>query len=143
MRKPDHRIAARLGVLLVLLALPACTSESSDVQAFLDSLSFADDQQSSEPRDPLYAKLTDRELVYAMNTVQTTLETAPSGQTGTWNDEQSGSSGSITPMRTFQTAEGDYCREYRETISTAEMETFEMRLACRTADGVWLAAELR
>src|SRR5215216_2587034 len=45
------------------------------------------------------------------------LESVPSGQSGAWRNPDSGNSGVVTPVRTYQTATGQYCREYTQTIS--------------------------
>ena len=42
--------------------------------------------------------------------------TAPIGETIAWDNPQSGHSGSVTPTREGQTATGDYCRQYKQSI---------------------------
>ena len=77
----------------------------------------------------------DRET--ANRTAQRALETAPSGTATTWNNPDSGNSGSVTPTRTYQASDGRYCREYQQTviISGKPQETFGT--ACREPDGTW------
>src|SRR6516165_8994424 len=41
------------------------------------------------------------------------------GQTSVWNNPDSGNSGSITPTKTYQLANGQYCRQYEQTINIA------------------------
>ena len=47
---------------------------------------------------------------------QRTFESAKTGETTTWQNPDSGHSGSITPTHTYQAASGQYCREYQQTI---------------------------
>jgi len=42
--------------------------------------------------------------------------TAPIGETISWNNPESGHSGSVTPTREGQTDSGDYCRQYKQSI---------------------------
>lgn len=65
------------------------------------------------------------------------LETQPSGKATTWKNPDSGNSGSITPTRTFQTAGGQYCREYQQTITIGGKEEKSYGTACRQPDGSW------
>src|ERR671924_2143271 len=45
------------------------------------------------------------------------LESVPSGQSVAWRNPDSGNSGVVTPVRTYQTASGQPCREYTQTIT--------------------------
>jgi surface antigen len=65
------------------------------------------------------------------------LETAPSGTQVAWNNPDSGHSGTITPTRTYQTSEGQYCREYQQTIYVDGEEHKAYGTACRQPDGSW------
>src|SRR5262245_51389923 len=44
----------------------------------------------------------------ANQAAQRALESAPSGQATTWHNPDSGKSGSVTPTKTYQTADGTY-----------------------------------
>ena len=68
---------------------------------------------------------------------QQALETAPSGQATTWNNPDSGNHGSVTPTRTFQTASGQYCREFQQTVVIGGEEQQAHGTACRQPDGSW------
>lgn len=68
---------------------------------------------------------------------QNTLETAPTGQTSTWNNPDSGARGTVTPTRTYQTASNEYCREYQQTVSINGKQETAYGTACRQADGSW------
>lgn len=68
---------------------------------------------------------------------QYSLEYTPSRQTTTWNNPDSGNSGSLTPIRTYQTETGRYCREYRQTVYIGERQQEAYGMACRQPDGTW------
>src|SRR5512143_922697 len=47
---------------------------------------------------------------------QRALEYDRTDQASAWRNPDNGHSGSITPKRTYRTAEGQYCREYQQTV---------------------------
>ncbi len=65
------------------------------------------------------------------------LESAPSGQTVTWRNPDSGNTGAVTPVRTYQTSTGQYCREYTQTINIGGERHQSYGTACREPDGSW------
>ncbi|NIA67725.1 hypothetical protein HBA54_03900 [Pelagibius litoralis] len=94
--------------------------------------------QSQPAGDPSYAALAPRAEVLARNTVQTALETAQSRSSLGWSFVEDGSSGAITPLRSYKSTTGYYCREYVEVIETAANgSNSRQRTACRDVDGVW------
>jgi surface antigen len=67
------------------------------------------------------------------------LETAPSGRRVAWHNPDSGHAGTVTPTRTYQTAPGQYCRKYQQTISIDGQQHRASGTACRQPDGSWQA----
>jgi surface antigen len=65
------------------------------------------------------------------------LESVPAGQSVAWRNPDSGNAGVVTPMRTYQTANGQYCREYTQTINVGGEKHQSYGTACRQADGTW------
>lgn len=65
------------------------------------------------------------------------LETAPSGTSTTWRNPDSGHSGTVTPTRTYQAANGTYCREYQQTVTIGGEQHQSYGTACRQPDGQW------
>ena len=65
------------------------------------------------------------------------LETAPVGTGTPWRNPDSGHSGTVTPTRTYQTAEGAYCREYQQTVMIGGEQHKSYGTACRQPDGQW------
>ena len=70
-------------------------------------------------------------------TAQRTLEDDPTGTTGQWKNPDSGNSGTIKPTRTFQKSDGQYCREYQQTITVGGQLEEAYGTACRKPDGTW------
>ena len=75
--------------------------------------------------------------MHAAQTAQTALETKPSGASTAWSNPDSGHSGSVTPVRTYQTAEGQYCREFQQTVTIDGKTESAYGTACRQPDGSW------
>ena len=65
------------------------------------------------------------------------LETAPSGQSVAWRNPDTGNAGAVTPVRTYQTSTGQYCREYTQTITVGGEKHQSYGTACREPDGSW------
>ena len=88
--------------------------------------------------DPVYGGLTPRAEVLARNTVQEALETARSRTSLFWVHAEDGSKGEITPLRTYRSTTGYYCREYMEIVETStDGRASRQRTACRDDDGLW------
>jgi surface antigen len=65
------------------------------------------------------------------------LERVPDRQTIVWQNPDAGSSYWVTPMRTYQAAGGEYCREYRTTALIGGGRQTVTGTACRQPDGSW------
>ena len=74
---------------------------------------------------------------YAHRADQQALESAPTGQSITWNNPDSGNSGTVTPEKTYQASSGEYCREFQQTISIGGQPQQSYGTACRQPDGTW------
>lgn len=73
-------------------------------------------------------------------TYQNTLESCPVGKTAHWRNPDSGHYGSITPTRTFQNPQNQYCREFQQTIVVGGRTQQGYGTACRQPDGSWQIA---
>lgn len=62
---------------------------------------------------------------------------APIGQQITWNNPESGNSGTITPIRDGYAASGSYCREFQQTITVGGQKQQAYGKACQQPDGSW------
>jgi surface antigen len=63
------------------------------------------------------------------------LENTPSGKPVAWQNPDNGHAGTITPTRTYQTAQGAYCREYQQTVTIDGKKENSYGTACRQPDG--------
>ncbi len=75
--------------------------------------------------------------MHAAQTSQSAMEVNRVGQTSSWQNPNSGNSGTVTPTRTYQSAAGQYCREYQQTIMVGGREQSGFGTACRQPDGSW------
>lgn len=87
--------------------------------------------------DPL-ARLLGRVLIGAL---ANTLETGRSGHTVAWTNPDNGATANVTPIRTFQTASGQYCREYQTTGTIGGYDEDLYGTACRQPDGSWIRVQ--
>ncbi len=60
-----------------------------------------------------------------------------SGVAETWSNPDSGNYGTVTPVRTYQQPNGQYCREYQTTIHVGGRVENAYGTACREPDGTW------
>lgn len=71
------------------------------------------------------------------SSTSTALEQNPVGQPASWRNPDSGNYGTVTPVRTYQEASGQYCREYEQTIVVGGERQSAYGHACRQPDGSW------
>lgn len=76
----------------------------------------------------------DRRLAQA--NAQQALETSRTGSVMAWRNPDNGHSGTITPVRTYESSEG-YCREFQQTITVGGKTEKAYGKACRQPDGAW------
>ena len=70
--------------------------------------------------------------------LQTALEKSLSGRSVRWQNPDSGTTGSVTPLKTWKTADGVFCRAYREDFQLTSGRTVSRDgVACRTGEAVW------
>ncbi len=65
------------------------------------------------------------------------LESSPSGTASNWHNPDSGNSGTITPTRSYQAKNGEYCREYEQRVTINGETESAYGTACRQPDGNW------
>ena len=75
--------------------------------------------------------------LYAQQTAQHALETAPSGTTSSWRNPDTGHSGTFTPEKTYKAADGDDCRDFTSTVTIQGRAETMRGQACRQPDGTW------
>lgn len=77
----------------------------------------------------------DQQKMY--ETTQSSLETGVSGNSAQWYNPDTGNSGSVTPQPSYTDTEGQYCREYQQTVTIAGKPETAYGTACRQPDGSW------
>lgn len=82
-------------------------------------------------------RLDERDKRMATQAAQQAFEKNAAGTASVWNNPDSGHSGSVTPTKTYQLASGQYCREYRQTITIGGEPQTSYGTACRQPDGTW------
>jgi surface antigen len=81
--------------------------------------------------------LDQNDKLYASRAEYHALEYAPSGTQTSWQNPDSGNSGAITPMRTYETTSGEYCREFQQQAAIGGQVQEVYGTACRQPDGQW------
>jgi len=81
--------------------------------------------------------LSQRDRHYMADTTYDALENTPTGNSLAWNNPDTGHSGQITPTETYQTAQGQNCREFRQTVTIDGEPNTAYGTACRQPDGTW------
>lgn len=76
------------------------------------------------------------DMAYARQ-ANTRAHSTPIGETVSWNNPDSGNSGSVTPTRDGYSSSGRYCREYQQTIVVGGQEETAYGTACQQPDGSW------
>jgi surface antigen len=76
----------------------------------------------------------------AWRTEQTALERNPDGASSRWDNPNNGTYGYTVPRSTYQTASGQYCREYQTTVVVNGRAETGVGTACRQPDGTWRIA---
>ncbi len=62
---------------------------------------------------------------------------APIGDAISWNNPESGNSGTVTPTRDGYSSSGRYCREYQQEIIVGGQRETAYGTACQQPDGSW------
>lgn len=82
---------------------------------------------------PIGRSMTPYDYGYAANVFEVT----PSRQTVAWQNPDYGTSYQVTPIRTYQLDNGQYCREYQAVVLIGGRQENSFGTACRSADGAW------
>jgi surface antigen len=82
-------------------------------------------------------KLDAKDKQMAAQAATLAFEQNASGQPSVWNNPESGNHGQVVPTHTYQLANGQYCREYTQTIWVGNDPQKTSGTACRQPDGSW------
>ena len=83
------------------------------------------------------AKLDERDRLLLGQTLQQTMEHGPTNSVGSWNNPDSGNSGTVTPTQTMISANNQPCREFTTTVNIGGELSQAYGTACRQNDGSW------
>lgn len=94
------------------------------------------DEAAADPG--LYGRLSDQDVVLAAALLQDALETAPDGTARGWTNRGTGNSGRVTPMRSYLSEGGYFCRDYQEELLVGGQTGRFEHAACRDHAGLWI-----
>ena len=83
------------------------------------------------------AKLDERDRLLLGETLQQTMEHGPTNSVGSWNNPDSGNSGTVTPTQTMISANNQPGREFTTTVNIGGELSQAYGTACRQNDGSW------
>ncbi len=82
----------------------------------------------------LMSQLNCQDQGYLGHSTERSLDT---GQPVSWKNPDSGTYGTVTPTRTYNSDQGQYCREYQQTVYIDGKPQKGYGTACRQPDGSW------
>ena len=85
-------------------------------------------------------RLDERDQFAMQRATVTALESSNSNRSTSWSNPNSGNMGTVTPTRTFQMADGSFCREYTSMVEVGGDPQTAYGTACRQTDGSWKIA---
>lgn len=119
--------------LLSRAALPIAASVLTAMLVGSGALLLADRQAEDTATRVVAALGRDRQLTAAA--FGEALDKQLSGQSVAWRNPDTGSSGSVTPLRTFRASDGRWCREYEQSVAGPGGSERLTGIACRDARG--------
>jgi surface antigen len=129
----ENRMRKLAVVAASVVALAACTQgPSAETQTPLGGT-----KQTAVTLSEIVKPLDNADRQAMQQATQGTLERTPSGQPSTWSNPDSGHSGTVTPVRTYRTSTGQYCREFQQTVTISGQTQQAYGTACRQPDGTW------
>ncbi len=85
----------------------------------------------------LGSSLDDADKYQQQQAASKAFESAPSGQSVTWRNPDSGHYGTVTPTQTYQQSDGTYCRKFESQVVIEGKSETVQGTACRGGDGTW------
>ncbi len=86
-------------------------------------------------------QLDEADRIRHARATQHALETTRSGTETEWYNPDTGHRGVVEPRPAFQNPEGQYCREFTQTITVGGEQVEGYGTACRQPDGSWKIVE--
>lgn len=82
-------------------------------------------------------KMDDVDRLKHAQAQQRAFENGVSGNGQQWFNPDTGAYGTVTPQAAYQTAQGQYCREFQQEITVGGDQVDGYGTACRQPDGSW------
>lgn len=82
-------------------------------------------------------KMDDVDRLKHAQAQQRAFENGVSGNGQQWFNPDTGAYGVVTPQSAYQTAQGQYCREFQQEITVGGNQVDGYGTACRQPDGSW------
>ena len=82
--------------------------------------------------------LSDKTAKNIRHTFQDALENYQNDKSTNWSDKKIGVKTSTTPVQTFQTADGKFCRNYKQVVNQGDSDRLYVGVACREDKLKWL-----
>lgn len=136
---PTRRIAITVALVFAGLALAGCDTSGAleSTKNFFDAAAQKLDAALGLGEAKPFDRLAADDIKLANDTKQKALETRRDGEPLAWRNVKTGNSGSITPVRTFMTEAGVFCREYREVVLIGVERGEAINTGCRTDGKSW------
>ncbi len=112
-------------LLPLLVAAPAATAQGGGQYGWL--------------RGSPIIKFTDKDWELLRSNARTALDDEPDGTTTSWGNPDTGHSGSITVISSFE-KDGRRCRKARFSNEAGNLSGTETHDLCKVADGTWKIA---
>jgi surface antigen len=124
--------------LILLILIGGCASEPSAIERTMVSskAGSASRPASQIPAVAATAGFDDAAQAAMIQHFNRAMESAPTGQPVTWSNPD-GTTVQLSPTRTFQQADGTYCREFSQSIASGGQSNVARGTACRQSDGAW------
>jgi anti-sigma factor RsiW len=131
----DDGFGARRRRRLPRFALPIAASIAAVVVLGAVGYRLHEAQLDAAKEAVIAAQARERAVLTA--TINHVLETVVSGKSVAWEVPETGVRGAVTPIRTYRSTSGHWCREYRVQEEAASKTTDQRGVACRTGDKEW------
>lgn len=82
-------------------------------------------------------QMDEHDKLMAEKTANDALENAPAGKVMAWKNPDNNNEGTVTPTKTYQNNQNEYCREYTQTVTIGGETQKAYGTACRKPDGHW------
>jgi len=135
---------------LVALALAACAADPAEESPFGPVVGTEFEADEAMPAEAagvpagtyvgsgLGPDLVPDDRTYMRRYTQDALEYNRLWQLSAWRNPVSGANGTVMPVRTYRSDQGQHCREFETTLSVdGDDPQRAIRRACRESDGTW------